>query len=195
MMQYLEIAGTLVGLLYLYFEYKASIWLWATSIVMPAIYIFVYWDSGFYADMGINVYYLIASIYGWIKWLGKRNGESLPLPISHVPRKRIVPLTAVTTACFFAIAAILINFTDSSVPWGDSFTTALSIAGLWMLVQKWLEQWLVWIIVDAVSAALYFYKGLDPTAWLYLLYTVVAVAGYFKWKKMMHNETESLPDA
>lgn len=67
-MNYLELAGTLVGLAYLWLEYKASIYLWIASIIMPAIYIVVYYQAGLYADFGINIYYLLASVYGWIAW-------------------------------------------------------------------------------------------------------------------------------
>lgn len=216
-MQTLEIIGTLVGLLYLYFEYKASIWLWAASIVMPAIYIFVYHDAGFYADMGINIYYLLASGYGWAMWMRKsrRKGQTrgskvgtardctetssscltepspTPVPgrsITRTPGRRWLPLTGAFLVSFAAIAFVLIRCTDSTVPYGDSFTTALSIVGMWMLAQKYVEQWLVWIAVDAVCAGLYLYKGLYPTAALYALYTIIAVFGYFKWLRMMKTQ-------
>lgn len=193
-MNYLEIAGTITGLAYLWFEYKASIWLWPASIIMPAIYIFVYYDTGFYADMAISVYYFAASIYGWMMWL-KRGSDGKSRPITRTPRKYILPLAAATAVLFAAIAAVLVNFTDSTVPYGDSFTTALSIVALWMLSRKYAEQWLAWIAVDVVCAVLYFYKGLYPTGALYALYAVIAVAGYFKWIKMMNDEQQTLPDA
>lgn len=192
----LEIVGTLVGLLYLWLEYRASIYLWIAGIIMPAIYIFVYYDAGLYADFGINIYYLVAAIYGWTMWKygvflrkkilhrkeEKRAGE---LPITRMPRRYLLPLTAVFAVTFIAIAWILIRFTDSDVPWLDSFTTALSIIGMWMLARKYVEQWWAWIVVDMVSCGLYIYKGLDFTAVLYGLYTIIAIFGFFKWKKMM----------
>lgn len=190
----IEITGAVVGLVYLWLEYKASVWLWLASIIMPAIYIYVYYDSGFYADMGINVYYLGASIYGWAVW-SRKGTEDKPMPITRTPRKYILPLSAIAAASFTAIAFILINFTDSTVPYGDSFTTALSIVAMWMLARKYLEQWLVWIVVDVACTALYIYKGLYPTAILYALYSIIAVAGYYRWKKMMNNESETLPSS
>lgn len=191
MMFWLEIAGVIVGLIYLWLEYRASVWLWAANIVMPAIYIFVYADAGFYADMGINVYYLVASIYGWIVWL-RRGDDGLELPITHTPRKQILPMVATFAAAMGIIVYILINYTDSTVPYGDSFTTALSIVALYMLAQKQVEQWLVWIVVDVVCCALYVYKGLHPTAVLYGLYAVLAWVGYRRWLKMM-NDNATLP--
>ena len=166
---------------------------------MPAIYIFVYYNAGLYADFGINIYYLGAAIYGWMMWkygaflrrtiLKKtaaniENPQQQP-PITRKPLHYLLPLTAVFAATFAGIAWILINFTDSNVPLLDSFTTALSIIGMWMLARKYVEQWWAWIGVDAVSAGLYVYKGLDFTAALYALYTIIAIFGYFKWKKMM----------
>ena len=182
MEQTLEIIGTLVGLLYLWLEYKASIYLWIAGIIMPAIYIFVYYNAGLYADFGINIYYLGAAIYGWMMW---KYGAFLRRTILKKTAANIENPQQQPPATFAGIAWILINFTDSNVPLLDSFTTALSIIGMWMLARKYVEQWWAWIGVDAVSAGLYVYKGLDFTAALYALYTIIAIFGYFKWKKMM----------
>ena len=86
---------------------------------------------------------------------------------------------------FVAIGYILLFFTDSNVPWWDSFTTALSVIALWMLAHKYIEQWLVWIVIDVACCGIYVYKGLYFTAFLYGFYAVVAIFGYLKWKKMM----------
>ncbi|MCC8020197.1 MAG: nicotinamide riboside transporter PnuC [Rikenellaceae bacterium] len=195
--QILEIAGTAVGLVYIYLEYKANVWLWLAGIVMPAIYIYVYYKSGFYADMGINIYYLLAGLYGWAYWLGRtilhgsRGGDApakVNVPITRTPQRQYMPLFSVTTVSFAVIAYILVRYTDSTVPYGDSLTTALSIAGLWMLARKYVEQWLVWIAVDVICCGLYLFKGLYPTGTLYGLYAVIAVFGYFKWKRMMTEQ-------
>lgn len=89
---------------------------------------------------------------------------------------------------FFGIALILKNFTDSDVPWLDAFTTALSIVGMWMLAQKYIEQWWTWMIVDVVSVGLYIYKDLYFTATLYALYALIALFGYRKWKQLMQED-------
>lgn len=113
-MNYLELFGTLVGLVYLALEYRASIYLWPVSIIMPAIYLVVYYEAGLYADFGINVYYLLASAYGWMAW-SRRKRKTDPaqpvaeLPITSMPRKVYLPLTAVFAVCWLAIAWILIE--------------------------------------------------------------------------------------
>lgn len=86
------------------------------------------------------------------------------------------------------IAWVLTEFTNSDVPWSDSFTTALSIVGMWMLARKYVEQWLVWIVVDVVCCGLYVYKELYFTAGLYGLYALIAIGGYKKWIRMMEEE-------
>lgn len=181
----LEIVGTIVGIIYLWLEYRASIYLWIAGIVMPAIYLFVYYEAGLYADFGINVYYLLAAIYGWIAWRMGRQGEECDLPITYMPRRYFVPLFLLFLILFLGIAWLLMNHTDSTVPLTDSFTTALSVIGMWMLARKYLQQWWVWIVVDVVSAMLYVYKDLYFTAILYALYAIIAIFGYLKWKKMM----------
>lgn len=195
MEQALEIAGTITGLIYLWLEYKASIYLWIASIIMPSIYLFVYYQAGLYADFGINLYYLAVAIYGWFLWKYGHTWKKHPLtdsqpseqPITHVPQKLLFPMSAIFVGTFFLIVYLLLYYTDSNVPWLDSFTTALSIIGMWMLARKYLEQWLIWIGVDVVSAGLYIYKGLHFTAGLYALYALIAVFGYYKWKKMIKS--------
>ncbi len=184
-MNYLELVGTIIGLIYLWLEYKASVWLWAASIVMPAVYIVIYYRAGLYADMGINIYYILASVYGVVCWLRGNTGEKKELPVTHTPKRLYIPLTCIAAILTVIIAQILIRFTDSNVPWADAFTTALSIVAMWMLAKKYAEQWLAWILVDVVSTILYVYKGLFFTSGLYLLYTVIAYIGYLKWKRMI----------
>ena len=184
-MDYLELTGTIIGLIYLWLEYKASIWLWAVGFIMPAVYIVIYYRAGLYADLGINVYYILASVYGLFKWLsGSKSNDEAPLEIKPTPKSLYLPLTLITVALTCVIAVILINFTDSNVPWTDSFTTALSIVAMWMLAKKFIEQWLAWIIVDVVCTVLYVYKDLYFTSVLFGIYSVIAYLGYLKWKKM-----------
>ena len=183
----LEIAGTIVGVLYLYWEYRASMKVWLAGILMPALSLGVYWNAALYADFGINVYYLLAAIYGWWVWRSGVSGAEAELPIVRTPRTAWLPLAVAGLAAFVAMGFILQHYTDSNVPWADSFTTALSIVGMFMLAGKWVEQWLVWIVVDVVSAGLYVYKDLYFYAVLYAAYAVVAVLGYAAWQRKMHT--------
>lgn len=190
-MQTIEIIGAVIGLLYLYLEFKASKWLWPVGVVMPIVYVWIFFQSKFYADMGINIYYFFASIYGWIHWNRHKRFEQEELAITHTSRKFILPLTVIGILLFAIIAFILIRYTDSPVPYGDSFTTTLSILGMWLLAQKYVEQWWFWFVVNIVSCGLYVWKGLNTTSILFGIYSVISVFGYYKWKKMMLSETQS----
>ena len=189
----LELLGVITGIIYLWLEYRASIYLWIAGIIMPAIYIFVYYDAGLYADFGINIYYLVIALYGWFAWktgftLSDKRNTTGELPISHTPHSTWGTIAVAYIAAQLFIAWLLINYTDSTVPWADSFTTALSIVGMWMLARKYIEQWWVWCIVDVASSALYLYKGLNFTAILYAIYAIISIFGYYKWKRMMNND-------
>ena len=184
----LDITATIVGLVYIWLEYRASIYLWIAGIIMPAIDIFLYYEAGLYADFGMAIYYTLAALYGYAVWKwGKKRGTAADeqLPITRFPRRKVLPVALLFAVAWAAIYEILIHFTNSDVPITDSFANALSFVGLWALARKYLEQWMVWILVDVVLSALYIYKGIPFKASLYALYVVIAVAGYFKWKKMM----------
>lgn len=185
----LEIIGTIVGVLYLYYEYKANVLVWIMGAIMPALSLIVYYNAGLYADFGINIYYLIAAIYGYITWTFPKNKkENKELPITSTPLKYYIPTSIITIILFIAISFILINFTDSNVPLWDSLTTALSIIAMWMMARKFIEQWIVWIAVDIISVGLYIYKDIYFYATLYAIYSIVAILGYYNWKKLMQHD-------
>ncbi|MBO5699541.1 MAG: nicotinamide mononucleotide transporter [Bacteroidaceae bacterium] len=179
----MELIGFILGFLYLWLELRACIYLWIVGAIMPAVYAFVYFDAGLYADCGIQVYYILAAIYGWVIWAFKRKEDASELPISSMPGRYYAPLSVVALVCFGLLSFLLVRYTDSTVPYSDAFTTALSIAAMWMLSRKYVEQWLVWCVVDALYVVLYIYKDLYFTAVLYAVYTLIAVYGYLDWKK------------
>lgn len=194
MEQAIEILGTIVGIIYLWLEYKASIYLWIAGIIMPAIYLYIYYNAGLYADFGINVYYLLIAIYGWLAWqynfslFGKKEKNAQELPIAHTPQKMWGKLLLLSTILWLSITIILDRFTDSNVALYDAFTTAISIIGMYMLARKYVEQWWVWIVVDIASSGLYIYKELYFTAALYAVYAIIAIFGYRKWINIMQQQ-------
>ena len=139
---------------------------------------FIY--MGFMAFIGIVVPLVIALI-----WKFKKTKKlHLPLPIIHMPKKKYLPAIVFFFMAWGVTYYILITWTNSTVPVLDSFTNALSFVGLWALARQYLEQWLFWIVVDAVCTMLYIQKGIPFKAGLYALYVIIAIAGYFKWKRM-----------
>lgn len=187
----LDALGTLLGLIYLYLEYNANARLWLVSMIMPAIDLFVYFKAGLYADFGMAIYYLLVAVYGWVVWTRMPIAQSRTnKPIDHIPVRRALAAFASFLLIWVAMYWILLRFTNSTVPLQDSFCNALSIVALWMLAQKYVEQWLLWLVVDALLCALYIYKGVPFHGLLYGFYTLMAVAGYRKWLRLMKAENE-----
>ncbi len=182
---WLDMLTTILGLIYIWLEYRASIALWFVGVIMPALDIYLYWSHGLYGDSGMACYYTLAALYGFYVWKFKKTRKKKePLPIIKMPRDKYLPVTVFFFIAWGTIYYILIRWTNSTVPLQDSFTNALSFVGMWALARKYVEQWLFWIAVDAVCCMLYVQKGIPFKAGLYGLYVAIAVAGYFKWNKM-----------
>lgn len=187
----IEYIGVAIGLAYLILEYKASFWLWPVGILMSLFYIVIFFQSKFYADAGIYTYYLGANLYGLIEW--RRNSQktsekSIEMPITHTPKGKILPLTLIGLAIWAALWLLLSHLTDSPVPFGDSFTTALSVVAMYLLAKKHIEHWWLWVVVNLVSTGLYAWKGLYPMAGFFAFYTIIAAMGYFNWRKEMRGQ-------
>lgn len=185
----LDAFTTMLGLLYIWLEYRVSIWLWLVGIVMPALDIILYWTHGLYGDSFMAMYYTLAGIYGWLVWkYGSKHTQESTSAISYMSAD-----TRYKALCFFVVAwagtwYILEFHTDSKIPVLDAFTNAMSFVALWALSRKHIEQWLLWIAVDVVSCYLYIIKDVPFKAGLYGLYVIIAIAGYLKWKQLMHAQ-------
>ena len=186
---WLDLTTTILGLIYIWLEYRAHIALWVVGIVMPALDVFLYYQHGLYGDAGMAVYYTLAAVYGLLFWKFKKTKKlKRELPIIYMPKKYYLRVVVFFFVAWAATYYILIEWTNSTVPVLDSFTQALSFVGLWALARKFIEQWFFWMIVDAVCTVLYIQKGIPFKAGLYGLYVVIAVMGYFKWKSIMINQ-------
>lgn len=195
-MEYLDIITTVLGLIYIWLEYRASIWLWLLGIIMPTLDIALYWQHGLYGDAGMAVYYTLAAVYGFLVWrfgrkrkADKQLSAEGELPITSMPGRLYLPATLFFAAAWALTWYVLRTYTNSTVPVLDGFTNALSFVGLWALARKYIEQWFFWIVVDVVCCYLYVGKGIPFKAGLYGLYVVIAVAGYFKWRKSLGATT------
>jgi nicotinamide mononucleotide transporter len=202
---WLDMLTTILGLIYIWLEYRASIVLWVVGIIMPALDIYLYYSHGLYGDAGMACYYTIAAVYGYIVWSLSPNPSQRPtpdpsrregsgehevsstvseLPITHMPLRLYLPVALFFFAAWGATYYVLVTWTNSTVPVLDAFTNALSFVGLWALAHKYIEQWFFWMLVDAVCCVLYVQKGIPFKAGLYGLYVIIAIAGYFKWKQL-----------
>ncbi|NJN26858.1 MAG: nicotinamide mononucleotide transporter [Cyclobacteriaceae bacterium] len=187
---YFELIAAALGFVAIFLQIKQHVCYWLVSIVMVSMYIYIYIDARLYADMSLQVYYLVVSFYGWYLWMFGESKSHQPtgLGVSTSSRSLIALLAGISVLLFFLISWILTTFTDSDLPYWDAFTTALSFVATWMLARKKIENWLIWVVVDAVSSVIYLYKGLYPTAILFVFLTVLAVVGYRNWQKDLRQD-------
>lgn len=184
---WLELAGALLGFISIYLQIKQHNWYWPVSIVMVSLYAVVYYQSKFYADMSLQLYFFAVGIYGWYYWLSgnnKKEKESLrKVPVVSLKLSGWIKAIVATICFYLIIAFILVKYTDSDIAYGDAFTTAFSFVATFLLARKLIENWIFWIIADVVSVGLYIYKGLYPTAILFFVLSILAFYGYWEWKK------------
>jgi nicotinamide mononucleotide transporter len=206
---YIEVFGAVTGIIYVILEIRQSIWLWPVGIITSAIYIWIFFISKIYADMSLQVYYLIISILGWYWWVrgtcvsysssedggrmgekengGKREGESRELQVTRLTFRTGFVLAVIFVILYCIMWLVLTRLTDSPVPVRDAFITSLSIIATWMLARKIYEHWYLWIVVNFVSAILFISRGLYPTVILYIVYGIMSFAGLIAWKKTIRR--------
>lgn len=185
---YFELFGVLTSLLYIWLEINQKSSMWMVGFITSAIYIVVFFQSKFYADMSLNVYYVFASVYGWYCWRYARNKAKKDLPVSRINWRLGITLFIISAVLFVFIGYILDHYTDSPIPYYDSLTTSLSIVATWMLAHKIWEQWHVWIFVNFFSAGLYLWRGLYPTFGLFIVYGVMSIVGLIKWRRGFNGQ-------
>lgn len=184
---WVSIVGAIIGLLYLYLEYKANIMMWAASIVMAAFYIYIFYDTQLYASMAIYVYFFAASAYGWILWLTKYKRTETDSGVTiYAPKSSIIPIIGGIIVVFVIIYLLLIHYTidQNYLTIGDALTTSLNIVALWMISRRWVEQWLLLIPANAISSILLFVQHDIMSGSLFVIFFIVSIFGYYKWKKL-----------
>lgn len=181
---WLEATAVFFGLLSVWYSKQENILVYPTGIVSVLIYIYLTFEYKLYADMGINAYYFAMSIYGWYHWIHPK-GEREQVPVTINNRKQNMISVAFFVVAFLLIRWVLIRYTDSDVPNWDSLTTSFALVGMWLMAKKKLENWVAWIITDLISVPLYLYKGLPLTAFQFLVFTGLAVWGYYSWRRSL----------
>lgn len=189
MEQILEYFGVITGLLYLLLEIRQHKAMWVVGFLTSLVYVFVFFFSKIYADMGLNIYYVAISIYGFWKWTqtdktaDKEKPASETILYCHITWPLFGGIALATLSVYGLLYYVLHNFTDSPIPMGDAFTTSVGIVATWMLARRIIEHWIFWVVVNFVSVYLYYLRGLYPTMFLYICYAVLAIVGYITWIK------------
>jgi nicotinamide mononucleotide transporter len=183
---WLEILGVLFGIASVIYSRMENILVYPVGIVSTIIFSYLYITHGLYADASVNFYYTVMSLIGWYLWSRKEDGKKILIITRSSPRDWRMALL------FFAISWIILyvilkNFTDSTVPQADSFTSAAAFTGMWLMNKKKLENWTWWIITNLASVPLNFYKHLVFASVQYIVFLILAIMGYITWKKQLKH--------
>lgn len=192
-MSWPEVIAVCFGLIYVLLAAADNIWCWPAAIGSVSLYIYLCLEASLYAETGLQLFYLVMAFVGWWSWrrksvnktalaeTGKPEITENTLPVISWPLKKHIIIILANTAGTVLLAWLLSTYTSAASPCLDSFTTVFSLFTTWMVTQKVLENWLYWIVIDTASIFLYASRDLYLTALLFLLYTIIAVFGYFRW--------------
>ncbi len=179
-----EIIAVILGLISVYLVTRQNVWCYPLGIVSVFLYIFIFYDVKLYADMGLQVFFIVLQAYGWYEWLygGEGNTE---LNVAW-GTKRIYFFSAIFTVITTAVMGFILHkLTNASLPYVDSFLAVLSMVAQWMMAKKYIESWILWVIVNIGSIGMYTFKGLYFTTFLYVVYFGLAILGYKEWRRSL----------
>ncbi len=186
----LEWVTVICGVASVIYSMRENILVYPTGIISVIIYVYLAFQYKLYADMGVNGYYFVMSVYGWYYWTNTEGAKEQIEVTVNSAIENIYSLVLLLGS-FGTLVFVLMNFTDSDVPIWDAATTSFAILGMWLMARKKLENWVAWIITDLISIPLYFYKGLVLTSFQFLIFTFLATMGYFAWKKSLEAKGQS----
>jgi nicotinamide mononucleotide transporter len=196
-MNLLDILGAAIGLVFVFSEYKASRWLWPSSLLMAAFYAVINFRIGWYANAGICVYNFLISIYGLLVWRGLLNTKRSTLntekerPVASCPLRLWPWLLLATAALTLLFRWLLPLLGEATMPLLDALSAALGIVGMWMLSQKYWQQWLFWLVSEPILAYIYFATGYTASAVMYLVYEVFCILGIVRWRRQSLNHSSN----
>jgi len=187
----LEILAVLFGIASVWYAKKESIWVYPTGIISTAIYVYICYQFTLYGDLIINIYYTLMSIYGCYIWKRLIKGDHIEITKSS--RKDLIKALGIfiSTAAFVIVVYLYYNRFDRITDYFDTFTTGIFFAAMWMMANKKIEHWLLWIGGNIISIPLYFIKGLGFSGIQFTIFLGLAILGYIEWKKSLNKNLQT----
>ena len=187
----LELIAVFFGLLSVWFSKNNNVLVYPTGIINTSIFVYLLLKWELLGDMIINVYYFLMSIYGWYYWTRKSNNQGYT-PITRIYSSdiKIILIIIISSILFVSYLYSFFEKWNGFVSYVDIITTAIFFAGMWLMARRKIESWFFWILGDIISVPLYFVKGLAFSSFQYLIFTFIAIAGYYKWKSIYNNKKQ-----
>ncbi len=185
-----ELFATITGFICVYLNAKQNPWGWPIGIISAFLYIFIFYEDTFYADMVLQVIYIIVGFYGWYEWLyGGVNKQTLS--VSRISFREMIISLVIGTVLSGLLSYLLHTQTDAQQPVVDASLTVFSLIAQYFLARKVLENWLIWIGVDLVYVPTFLYRERYLTAALYFAYLILAANGYLMWRKSIQLQKQT----
>jgi nicotinamide mononucleotide transporter len=188
----IEIIAVFLGLINITLLIRRSIWNYPFGIVMVALYAQVFYEAKLYSDAGLQIFFLVVQAYGWFYWRKRRDAQGLVI-VKRIEQKHALIYAAAAIVSIAVLGTAMDRFTDASYPYWDGSIAVLSVIAQILLARRMLENWLIWIAVDMLAIGLFWVKGLHPTAVLYVLFLMLASAGYFNWRRAWASGEKTSP--
>lgn len=182
---WLELAAALLALAMVGCNLREIHWGWPLAILSSLMYFGVFAQHRIYGDAGLQIFFAIVALWGWFQWLRGHRADGTSLHVARLSKRGLVLTLLACGVAWPAIALFLMRFTDTDVPWWDGFATGFSLVGQYLLGRKFIENWVIWLLVNMVSVALFIHKGLWLTVGLYAVFAALSVVGYVAWHRRL----------
>ena len=183
----LELIAVVAAVAYLLLAIRQNIWCWLCAGISTAIYVYLFYDAKLYMESALNLFYLGMAVYGWVVWyLGRSGDEELPVSVwkRDVHALAVVAIVAVSMLSGYLLA----TYSDAAYPYVDSMTTFAAIWATFLVARKVLENWWYWLVIDAASIVIYWFRDLQLTALLFVAYVVMIPFGMIAWRRSWREQ-------
>jgi nicotinamide mononucleotide transporter len=178
------------GILSVYFAKKENILVYPTGLIATIITVYLLYQAKFFADMTLNFYYSIMSIYGWFKWTSNGNEPQLEITRTSRKEKFIGIGLFILTMIFTYIVYLFFDYKLEIPNYIDIFTSGIFFTAMWYMALKKIENWTLWIIGDLIAVPLFAHRGLGMLSLQYLFFTILAILAYIQWKNILNKNIQ-----
>ena len=186
-----EAFGVAFGFAYVVLVIRQNVWCWPTGLANALLFTVVFFNARLYGAMGLQVVYVALMLYGWREWSHGAEGGGA-LVVSRTSRRWLAGLALAGVFGGAALGLLLRYHTDAALPFWDGGTTAFSLVAQFMTTRKWIENWTVWLAVDAIYVGMYASQGLYPTVALYAAFLGLAILGLIEWRRSLRSRPTSV---
>jgi nicotinamide mononucleotide transporter len=184
---WLEMLAFVLSLAMVVCNIRVNLMAWPLAIAASLLYFVLFWDSRLYGEASLQIFFVLVAGWGWWQWQRGRQTDGAALRVRHLSGRGRLGLLAAVALAWPLLGGLLHQATDSDVPWWDALPTAGSLAGQFLLGRKYVENWPVWVAVNAVSIGLFAWKGLWLTVLLYALFLLLALWGWRAWRQLARS--------